>query len=145
MDSESHIFNRCLYFSSNALSKILGKMAEEEFRILGLAPTYAYLLMLINDKPGMQPSEISEKLVLSPSTVTRLVEKMERQGYLERKSQGRATLVESTTKGRDMDDQIRNAWGRLQQRYREELGDRYGDVLTEMTMKAVEQLERIDT
>ncbi|MDX1639387.1 MAG: MarR family transcriptional regulator [Balneolaceae bacterium] len=134
-------YSNCLYYSTNALSRILTKMAEEEFTVTGLSPSYAFLLMTVNEKPGIQPSEISREMQLSPSTVTRLVEKMEYRGYLQRRSEGRATYVEPTSRSLELDGKIREAWQNLSERYSDVLGDRYSEVLTEMTYKAVEELD----
>lgn len=131
----------CLYYSSNALSRILTKMADDAFQAVGLAPSYAFLLMTVNERPGIQPSEISRELQLTPSTVTRLVEKMENQGYLKRVSEGRATKVEPLEKSLELQDRILEAWNDLNDRYSDILGERYSEVLTEMTYKAVDKLE----
>ena len=48
----------CLYYSANALSRIMTKMADEEFASAGLSSSYAFLLMTVNHKPGIQPKEI---------------------------------------------------------------------------------------
>ncbi|HKL18609.1 MAG TPA: MarR family winged helix-turn-helix transcriptional regulator [Halalkalibaculum sp.] len=131
----------CLYFQSNSLSRILSGMADEVFNDVGLSPSHAFLLMKVNDEPEIQPSQLSEILRLSPSTITRLIEKMEYQGYLERVSEGRATHVRPTEKCRDKDSDLREAWETLKNRYTQILGDRYTEVLTEMSIKAIDQLE----
>lgn len=134
-------FSECLYFSANNLSRHLSSMADEAFRSVGLAPSYAFLLLSVNDEPGIQPSELSNQLGLTPSTITRLIEKMEYRGYLERKSGGRATYVHPTDKAREEDARIREAWKNLRERYTQLLGERYTEVLTEMSVKAIERLE----
>ncbi|NGP75212.1 winged helix-turn-helix transcriptional regulator [Balneolaceae bacterium YR4-1] len=131
----------CLYFQTNSLSRILSGMADDVFRDVGLSPSHAFLLMTVNDEPGIQPSQLSELLRLSPSTITRLIEKMEYQGYLERASEGRATHVHPTDKCRDKDADLREAWEALKDRYTQKLGERYTEVLTEMAVKAKDQLE----
>ncbi|HSZ25661.1 MAG TPA: helix-turn-helix domain-containing protein, partial [Cytophagaceae bacterium] len=93
----------CLYYSANALSRIMSKMADEEFAITGLSSSYAFLLMVVNKKPGVQPKMISEELQLTPSTITRLIEKMEQRKFLERKSIGRITEVYPTQKSIELD------------------------------------------
>lgn len=52
----------CLYFTSSRLSRIVTKMAEDEFAMSGLSPTYAYLLMAVYDKEGISQKELSEIL-----------------------------------------------------------------------------------
>lgn len=140
MDTE---YNSCLYFSANSLSRALSVMADEAFGKIGLAPSYAFLLMTVNKMPGIQPSEISEILGLTPSTITRLVDKMEYRGYLTRDSEGRATYIRPTEKCREQDAGIRKAWRELREKYTGLLGDRYTEVLTEMSSKAVEQLDEV--
>ncbi len=131
----------CLYFQSNNLARNLSRMADEAFRSVGLSPSHAFLLMKVIDEPGIQPSRLSEILGLTPSTITRLIEKMEYQGYLERASEGRATLVSPTNKCIAKESELRIAWKNLQKQYTEILGERYTEVLTEMTTKAIDQLE----
>ena len=131
----------CLYIQSNHLARILSRMADDAFREVGLSPSHAFLLMKVQDEPGVQPSRLSEILHLSPSTITRLIEKMENKGFLERVSKGRATSVEPTSQLKAKEKAIRQAWNSLQEQYRGVLGDRYTEVLTEMSVKAIDQLE----
>lgn len=139
MDTE---LQNCLYFQTNSLSRFLSGMADEAFKSVGLSSSHAFLLMKVHDEPGIQPSQLSEVLQLTPSTITRLVEKMEYQGYLERISEGRATRVEPTTKCKAKVKEIRKAWARLRDQYRDKLGDRYAEVLTEMALKATQELKQ---
>ncbi|MBK8875932.1 MAG: MarR family transcriptional regulator [Bacteroidetes bacterium] len=67
----------CLYYSVNALSRLMTKIADEEFAVTGLSSSYAFLLMTVNNKPGIQPKEIGEQMQLTASTITRLIAKME--------------------------------------------------------------------
>ena len=92
-------------------------MADEEFAITGLSSSYAFLLMTVNSKPGIQPKEISEQMQLTASTITRLIEKMEQKKMLERKSLGRTTAVYPTDKSLELDKKIKEAWKNLYNRY----------------------------
>lgn len=141
MDPSELNFDSCLYYASGALQKKLNRMAEEVFREVGLAPSYVYLLMAVNAKPGIQPSELAELLQLNPSTVTRLVEKMEQQEYLSREPEGRRTQIEPTKKGRHKNRELQEAWQKLKDRYKGLLGERYYEVLTEMVYTAKMKLE----
>jgi len=134
-------FSDSLYFSINNLSRMLFGMADREFKDIGLAPSYAFLLMTVVKNPGIQPSELSDILGLKPSTITRLIDKMETRNYLERNSEGRATHVHPTEKCLAKDKEIRNAWQKLKEKYSGTLGERYTNVLTEMSLKAIEQLK----
>lgn len=131
----------CLYYSSNALARIMTKMADEEFSVTGLTASYAFLLMSVNGKPGIHPKELSQHMQLTPSTVTRLVEKMEHRGYLKRKHVGRITEVFPTTLSKDLDPKIKEAWQNLYTRYSDLVGKVEGERLTDLINRANEKLE----
>jgi len=132
----------CLYYSAGALARAMTKMAEEEFSITQLAPSYAFLLMTVNYKPGIQPKEISRIMMLTPSTVTRLIEKMEFKGFLQRKSTGKFTEVFPKQKSLDMNDKIQLAWSNLLDRYTSILGKAESKQLTEDIYTAVINLQK---
>lgn len=78
---KEHAYCRCLYFSANALARAVTRIAEEEYAAVGLAPSHAFILMTVNKQPGITAGEVADIMLLDPSTVTRLVEKLEKQGY----------------------------------------------------------------
>lgn len=131
----------CLYFSANALARVATKMADEEFAIAGLSPSHAFLVMSVNDKPGIQPKELSELMMLTPSTITRLIEKMEHRGILTRKVTGKFTEVHPTEKSIELDAKIKEAWMNLFKRYTNILGLKEGQNLTNMIYEATKKLE----
>ncbi len=120
----------CLFFSSGALSRTLSRIAEEEFAVTGLAPSYAFLLMGVNETPGIGPGALAEEMQLAASTVTRLVDKMEAKGYVKRKTSGKAAKIYPTQKSKDLDESIRNAWDSLYKRYTNVLGETTAKKLT---------------
>ena len=140
MEHKDDKYCGCLYYAANALARVMTRMAEEEFAITGLAASYAFLLMTVNDKPGIQPGEISEHMQLTPSTVSRLVEKMEYRGFLERRSQGKFTRVYPTAKSRRLDKKIHVAWMSLYNRYTEILGEKPAQELTAAVYQACRAL-----
>ncbi len=131
----------CLYYSANALARLITKLADEEFAITGLTSSYAFLIMTVNSKPGIQPKEISEQMQLTASTITRLIEKMEHKGLLHRKSTGRNTEVYPTEKSMALDGIIKEAWQNLYNRYSELLGETEAKNLTTNIYSAVNKLE----
>ncbi len=88
------MFDRCLYFNSNHLSRVVGKIWKDAFAEVGLAPSHAYLLRLLLKHPGLVQKEIGEKLHLEKSTITRFVDKMVEEGYLQRKTPHSGNLKE---------------------------------------------------
>lgn len=140
MEKSQSKYCSCLYYSANALARIMTKIADEAFAHTGLTSSYAFLLMTVNDKPGIQPKEISRHMQLTPSTVTRLVEKMEHRGFLERKRVGRTTEVYPTIQSEELHPKIKGAWRNLYKRYADVLGKSTADQLTDLINEANEEL-----
>jgi len=131
----------CLYYSSNKLSRIIGKMADEEFRITGLSPTYAFLLSILNEGDGITQKEIGEVLHVTPSTITRFIDKLENSGHLERRIEGKNSFIYSTEKGRGIQSEIERAWTNLHARYKELLGEDGCNELTSIINNACAKLK----
>ena len=60
----------------------MAKLADTAFAPLGLSPSYAFLLLLVHENPGITPSALSNQLNLDPSTITRLADKMIQRSYI---------------------------------------------------------------
>ena len=117
------------------------RIAEEKFAATGLSPSYAFLVMTVNDKPGIQPKEISEMMQLTPSTVTRLIDKMEQKGLLARKSLGKNTEVWPTENGEKLNTLIKSSWKEMYNYYVEILGEENAVTLTSEVYNAATKLE----
>ena len=82
-----------MYFASGALARKVEKLAVDTWKETKLAPSHAYLLMIVLDKPGVQPTTLVEELLLAPSTITRLIEKLEQKKLVRRTMEGKITNV----------------------------------------------------
>ncbi len=91
-----------MYFSANALARKTEKLALESWKPVGLSPSLAYLLMTVIEEPGIQPGTLANHLQLTPSTVTRLIEKLELKKLLIRVYEGKITNVYPTPKGKEL-------------------------------------------
>jgi len=95
-----------MYFSSNALARKTEKLATAIWKKVDLSPSHAYLLMIVLADPGAQPGALSEELHLSPSTITRLIEKLEEKKLVIRTTEGKTTSVYPTAKSKEMKNQL---------------------------------------
>lgn len=133
-------YGGCLYYSANALARVMTRMAEEEFAAAGLTPSYAFVLMTVNSQPGIHPKELSEHMQLTPSTVTRLVEKLEFRGFLERNNSGRRTEIHPTSKSLKLNDKLKESWRNLYNRYSNLIGENEGKELTQKINDALDNI-----
>ena len=86
-------YNHCLYFAANTLARKIEKLAIECWKPVDLPPSHAYLLMMVLEEPGLHPGILANHLQLSPSTITRLIEKLEERKLVLRLTDGRTTKV----------------------------------------------------
>jgi len=117
------MFERCLYFNINALTRKINKIWDQAFSELGLSPAHAYLLRLVLASPAISQKEIADELKLEKSTVTRFVDNLQERGYLKRIKSGREQIIQPTaaakklekklnTKGDELYKQMTKAIGR---------------------------------
>lgn len=128
MDTEHSIdlqckLNSCLFFSTAKLARELGRLADEAFRKIGLSPSHALILYMVNTNHEIQQKEIGELLHLTPSTITRLVDKLERKDYVHKQWEGKNVCLKATSKGLAQQEDIISSWNQLH--------DGYGNILTE--------------
>ncbi|GFZ88605.1 hypothetical protein GCM10008018_38320 [Paenibacillus marchantiophytorum] len=139
---DEDFLHTCLFFTTNRLSRLITKMAEEEFAPTGLTPMYGYLIRLVNNTPGISQKELAEKLSIAASTLTRFIDKLEGKQLVERKVQGKTVLVYPTPKGTELETEIRKASKRLHQRYCEILGEETAVLLSQNLEITSDQLEK---
>ena len=122
MRSSESRFNGCLYFSANALARKIEKLAIESWKKINLTPSHAYLLLMVLEEPGVQPGAIAAEMQLTPSTITRLIEKLEEKKLVIRTTEGKITNVYATPKGKELYPQMKNCLADFTSKYSEILG-----------------------
>jgi DNA-binding MarR family transcriptional regulator len=80
------MFEKCLYFNSNALARSVTKIWTKAYSEFDLSPPHAFLLRVVLAKPGLLPRELADELKLSRSTITRFLDSLEKRDLLKRKS-----------------------------------------------------------
>jgi len=133
-------YSACLLFSANALARAITAIGDEEFGRFGLCYSHAYLLCEVVAQPGISPSQLSETLYLTPSTITRLVEKLESKRLVRRESEGKKTLIFPTPEGEALQPTIGEAWNRVGTRYSQLIGETNVCQLTQQVFKAAQAL-----
>jgi len=120
MDDTNSTYNQlnsCLFFSAGKLARVIGKTADDTFRITGLSPSHAFLLHIVNQNSGIHQKKIGEMLHMTPSTITRFVEKLENKGLVTRKTEGKNVHLFTTEKGAQLQPVIIKAWRSLHDSY----------------------------
>ena len=126
-------YGMCLYFTSAALARKIEKMATESWKKVSLSPSHAYLLMTVLEEPGIQPSILSSQLHLKPSTITRLIEKLEDKKLLVRTAEGKITNVYPTPRAKELYPKMKECMNQFYQNYSTLLGkEESGKLVTDI-------------
>lgn len=99
----------CVAFITNTTSKKLANAFNERLLPLGITRVQWIALYFLGLQDGISQTELGEKLNIKDSTVVRLIDRMEKDGYVTRlkhHSDRRITIIKLTEKGQ----QIREAF-----------------------------------
>ncbi|WP_430814772.1 MarR family winged helix-turn-helix transcriptional regulator [Carboxylicivirga sp. RSCT41] len=135
-DINSNYQQCCLYFTANSLTRHINEMADGAFRTTGLSPSYAHLLLLVIDNPGLTQNELSGRMNLKPSTLTRFFDKLVKKDLVERLQKGREVNIYATNKGKESKILIDKALNQLYKNYCDVLGEEFAVKLTAGIYKA---------
>jgi MarR family transcriptional regulator, organic hydroperoxide resistance regulator len=120
------MFERCLYFNVNALTRAVNRIWNDAFAEFDLSPSHAYLLRLVLSSPGLTPGQISQELKLEKSTVTRFLDALETKGLLRRKkgvsSDAREQGIYPTKKSENIAQALEQKGGELYQKMIDGIG-----------------------
>jgi len=136
MKSEENFLESCLFFNTNALSRYLLKLAEKEFKNLNLSPAHASLLLMVYDSPGISPKRLSQLLHLTPSTITRFIDSLEKKDFVTRRTKGKAAFISPGKKGVEQKKSIAAAYKKLYLKYTKILGSDTANQLSFSIFKA---------
>jgi MarR family transcriptional regulator, organic hydroperoxide resistance regulator len=104
------MFERCLYFNLNALTRSVNAIWNNAFSEFNLSPSHAYLLRLVLSNSGLTPKQISLELKLEKSTVTRFIDALVRKDFIRREKgsnqDAREQSIFATQKAKDIEENL---------------------------------------
>lgn len=129
---DRNIFEKCLFFSSNSLTRSLASIADDSFKSMEITPTQGFTLLCVSDMDIHSPSEISQALNMKASTITRFVNRLVELEYLEYEKEGRNVRLDITLLGREKVSEVRKCWSKIYRKMAEILSQ---DELVSLTQK----------
>ncbi|WP_367040587.1 MarR family transcriptional regulator [Streptomyces sp. Je 1-332] len=106
----SHTVSRVARLHRIAAGKVLKK--------LGLYPGQEFVMMYLWDAGPVRQSELIKAVDLDPSTVTKMLQRLEQSGHVRRSpdpADRRAVLVEATDASCGLLAEVERAWGELEE------------------------------
>jgi DNA-binding MarR family transcriptional regulator len=134
-------YAQCLYFATNALARKVEKLAQQSWKQVDLSPSHAYLLMAVLDEPGIQPGALANELQLQPSTITRLIEKLEEKKLAVRTTEGKIVNVYPTPKAKELSPKMKECMHRFYRDCAELLGTEESSQLVGLMSKFSDRLD----
>jgi DNA-binding MarR family transcriptional regulator len=110
---------------------------------VGLHPGQEALLMELWQGDGQTQAELAEALAVEPPTITKMLQRMESAGLVQRKphpDDRRAQLVYLTARGKRLQQKVDRLWGQLATRAVSGLSDRQQATLRSMLGTITENL-----
>ena len=93
------------------------QIAEEAFGKLGVYPGQEMILLQFWLEEGIPQSQIAASLRVEPPTATKMLQRMERSGLVERRADprdARVSLVYLTERGRALEQPVLDIWKQLE-------------------------------
>lgn len=140
MNTVNSRFAQCLYFTSNALARKTEKLAQESWSRVGISPSHGYLLLLALEEPGIQAGALARQLQLQPSTITRLLEKLENMKLIQRVTEGKTTSVFPTNRAKALLPKMQESVAEFTTKYMEVLGKEESTRLVQGMAKIADKL-----
>ncbi len=99
------------------VSRLHHYRAHELLGGLGLYRGQPPVLYALWEKDGLTHGELAQRLQITPATVTRMIQRMEKSGFLQRRpdpGDQRVSRVYLTEAGRAVRDQVEAVWARME-------------------------------
>ena len=79
------VFNDCICFLLGAVARKITRYYKEKLTSMGLTHGQFFMLVALYDEDGLLPSQLADKTALDRPTITGLLDRMERDGWTERR------------------------------------------------------------
>lgn len=118
------INGECIASRLRVMNRAVSRIYDEALRPYGLRIAQLNTLVVVMETGGITPNELSHRMHMDASTVSRNVERMCSNGWLELVclDDARSHAIKMTTKGKRLLRDVRAAWDGAQEQTRKLLG-----------------------
>jgi len=113
----------------------------------GLHAGQDLLLLAIWETAGLRQSQLADQLGVEPPTITRMLQRLERSGMIERRRDphdARVVHVHATPRSRLLESSVRRAWMAIDERVIAQLGERESRDLRRLAIAAAAAIVQDD-
>lgn len=129
--TEHTIAAECIAVRLRMLNRVISRIYDDALRPLGLRATQLNILVATARLGVARPAELCDRLQLEVSTLSRNVERMKENGWLEvvPDEDGRTQPFKLARKGRNLLERAKPEWDKAQKEVKELLGEHAIDTI----------------
>lgn len=123
-----------MHSATNSFSREISQHFDSYFKQYNLATSYVELLLLIREKGEISQKEMSDKMNLAPSTITRFIQKLEKKGFIKKNKSGRIVMIRLTAKAEQLSENLKISYENAVTDLEAKLGEKFVNT-TEQLLK----------
>jgi DNA-binding MarR family transcriptional regulator len=135
-------WSESLYVSMAKAYRNISRVAEEAFTTSDLSPSHGALMLLLDEWKELSPMEIASSIDVSPSTATRLLDKLARLALIERRYEGIHSYVTLSTKGQQKIPEIQGCFDDMERRLKNVVTSRLRDRAISVSLDMTDRFAR---
>ncbi len=140
-DMIDEIARECLMGRARLLTRVLTGIYDDALRPFGIKASQLNLLVVVAQLGPIRRSDVGKTIHLDPSTLTRNLQVMLANGWIEEIADGqdgRGLPLRATTRGRNLLEKIGPAWRTAQRKAHKMLGQKGANLLLNLSGELIE-------
>jgi len=128
----------------NSFSREISRYYDSYFEEFGLATSYIELLLLVESEGGLSQKDLSEKMNLAPSTITRFIRKLQKEEYVTKSREGRLTKIVISDSAKKRVEKMNELYDQAGRDLKKLLGEKYVNTTSRLLKHGVDQFGKQD-
>ncbi len=126
----------------NSFSRDVTRLFDRYFKEFKLTTPFVELLIHLHQEGKLPQKELSERMNLAPSTITRFINKLQKRGLVEKKMNGRMAYITLADHGKHLVPTLIQAYKKAEETLQNKLGEKFVHTTEQLLMHGSEQLKR---
>jgi DNA-binding MarR family transcriptional regulator len=135
-------WSESLYVSMAKVYRNISRIAEEAFATSDLSPSHGTLMLLLDEWKELSPMEIASSIDVSPSTATRLLDKLARLDLIKRRYEGIHSYVTLSKRGQQKIPEIQGCFDEMERRLQQIVTSRLRDRAVSVSRNLTDRFAR---
>jgi DNA-binding MarR family transcriptional regulator len=126
----------------NSFSRDVTRLFDHYLKEFKLATPFVELLIHLQKEKKLSQKELSERMNLAPSTITRFINKLKKRGLVEKRMNGRMAYITLSEKGKTLIPSLAGAYQKAEETLQNKLGEKFVHTTEQLLIHGSEQLKR---